>query len=42
MPTTPRLPFLRRAPNEPEIFEEDQVEDLVGQIEKEIRTQGER
>jgi hypothetical protein len=30
--------ILRRAPNHPEIFEEDQIDDLVAQIEDEIRT----
>jgi hypothetical protein len=30
--------ILRRAPNDPEIFEEDQIDDLVAQIEDEIRT----
>jgi hypothetical protein len=29
--------ILRRAPNEPQIFEEDQVDELVSQIEDEIR-----
>jgi hypothetical protein len=30
--------ILRRAPNDPEIFEEGQIDDLVAQIENEIRT----
>jgi hypothetical protein len=30
--------ILRRAPNKPEIFEEDQIDDLVSKIEYEIRT----
>jgi hypothetical protein len=45
-PTNPKLDnayqtakeILRRAPNEPEIFEEGQIDDLVAQIEDEIRT----
>ncbi len=30
--------ILRRAPNDPEIFEESQIDDLVAQIEDEIRS----
>jgi hypothetical protein len=30
--------ILRRAPNDPEIFEEGQIDELVDQIEDEIRT----
>jgi hypothetical protein len=32
--------ILRRAPNDPEIFEEGQIDDLVDQIEDEIRSHG--
>jgi hypothetical protein len=32
--------ILRRAPNDPEIFEEGQIDDLVNQIEDEIRSHG--
>jgi hypothetical protein len=32
--------ILRRVPNNPEIFEESQIDDLVAQIEDEMRTHG--
>jgi hypothetical protein len=33
------IAILRRAPNDPEIFEETQIDDLVSQIEDEVRSQ---